>query len=486
MSSIKTIRIFFCAILLVLGSVLLFNRTGFSAANTVHVIDLDDATINPVTAEYIMEAIDRAAAAEAQCLVIRLDTPGGLLSSTRTIVKKMLSAKIPVVVYIAPAGARAGSAGVFLTYASHVAAMAPSTNIGAAHPVQMGQKEEQRNTWQDFKEAFFPGKESEESPQDSEEKKEETSSRKSAPVEKEEQEEDIGVMEGKILNDTIAFIKAIAKERNRNVEWAVASVTESESITAAEALEKNVVEIIAADTEDLLRQLNGRVVTVGERDVTLSTADADVVPVPMDLRQKILNILANPNIAYIFMILGFYGLLYEVTHPGFGVPGIMGLIFLILAFYAMQMLPTNYAGVALIALSVVLFITEAYVPGLGLLTLGGIVAMVLGSILLFDSPSSTMRVSYGLIIPLTGTTALITIFLVRLVLKTHKLKALTGQKGLIGETGVVREPINHAKEGKVFVHGELWNAVADEDITEGEKVEVTDIQGMLIRVRKSS
>lgn len=453
------------------------NNTGFTQASMVHVIDLDDATINPVTAEYIMEAIDRAAAEEAECLVIRLDTPGGLLSSTRTIVKKILSAEVPVVVYIAPAGARAGSAGVFLTYASHVAAMAPSTNIGAAHPVQMGQKEERRNTWQDFKEAFFPGKESEE--------KEATPEKEAAPEET-EQKEDIGVMEGKILKDTIAFIRAIAKERNRNVEWAVASVIESESITAEEALEKNVVEIIAADIDDLLQQLDGRSVEVAGREVTLSTAKADVIPVPMDLRQKILNILANPNIAYIFMILGFYGLLYEVTHPGIGVPGVMGLIFLILAFYAMQMLPTNYAGVALIALSVVLFITEAYVPGLGLLTLGGIIAMVLGSILLFDSPTSTMRVSYGLILPLTGTTALITIFLVRLVLKTHKLTAMTGQKGLVGEKGVVRMTIKKGKEGKVFVHGELWNAVADEDVKEGEKVEVVDIQDMTIKVRKSN
>jgi len=454
--------------------------------NFVYSIELDDATINPVTAKYITKAIDAAYASGAQCLILKLDTPGGLLTSTRTIVKKILSAKVPVVVYIYPSGSRAGSAGVFITYASHVAAMSPSTNIGAAHPVQMGQKKQKEDLWdglgriiKDVQDKKDEQKKSGDIKIDDVSKK---ITEKKDEVEKIEPDKD--PMSSKILQDTVAFIKAIAKLRGRNIDWAVKSVTKSSSITENEAKELGVIEIIAKDTDELLSKLDGRVIKVEEKQIILATKNATIHPIEMDFREKFFNILANPNIAYILMILGFYGLLYEITHPGIGVPGVMGTIFLILAFFSMQTLPTNYAGLALIILAIILFIAEANVPGFGLLTLGGVVCMILGSMLLFDSPVPMMRVSLSLILSFSLTTAAITLFLVRAVITAHRAKVLSGKKGLIGEKGEAKTQLSAKKEGKVYVHGELWNAIADEEIKKGEKVIVEEIEGMLIKVKK--
>ncbi|MDP2654266.1 MAG: nodulation protein NfeD [Candidatus Omnitrophota bacterium] len=481
-----------CAISLVLlcaGS----HLAALPSSPVVHVIELNDDTINPVTAEYISRSIDQAEEEGAQCLVIKLDTPGGLLNSTRTIVKKILSARIPVVVYIAPDGSRAGSAGVFITYASHIAAMSPSTNIGAAHPVQIGeQKKEQKddNYWDGLKELLKTMNEKNEEREKTAGDKAEGKQAKKEDSAKEQQKEEPEIeadpdpMSSKILQDTVAFVKSLAEERDRNVEWAIKSVTKSSSITASEALELKVVEIIARDETDLLNQLDGRSVKVADKDLVLRTKDAPVKRIPMTFRQKFFNVLANPNIAYIFMILGFYGLLYEVTHPGFGAPGILGFIFLVLAFYSMQALPTNYAAVALIILGLVLLVAEAFVPGFGLLTLAGVGCMILGSMLLFDSSLPMMKVSKGLIFSLTLTTALITTFLVQATIRAHSRKIKGGREGLIGEKGEARTLIGTEQEGRVFVHGELWNAVSDESIPAGEKVTVTAVEGLTVKVKK--
>jgi len=493
-----------------------------SDSPVVFTIQLDDATINPVTAEYILKTIAQAEEQNAQALIIELDTPGGLLSSTRTIVKGILAAEVPVVVYIYPSGSRAGSAGVFITYASHIAAMAQSTNIGAAHPVEFGQErgprkdkdddlKELRKLIQDLKEKRGkPSKESQEpkesresqnapktleskkkSPKQSslqkQEEKKEDALKEESPAEspetpESESEED--PLSAKILNDTVAFIRALAQLRHRNVEWAVESVTKSSSITETEALEKGVIEIVAKDQKDLLEKLDGRTVEIKGQSVRLQTKDAVVKRIDMDFRQSFLNILANPNIAYLFLMLGFYGLLYEITHPGFGIPGVVGIVLLILAFFSMQMLPTNYAGVALIILAISLFIAEAKVAGVGFLAAGGVVSMILGSLLLFDSSLPAMRVSFSLIMGLTAATAGITIFLVRAVILTHKRKVLGGQEGLVGEEGRAVSEITSKKEGKVFVHGELWNAYADEPVRKDEKIRVLEVQGMLLKVRR--
>jgi len=361
-------------------SLFLFPGNSLAQAPQVDLIRIQDDTINPITAEYIVDAIAQAEKNGSEILIIELDTPGGLLSSTRIIVKSILASKVPVVVYVAPSGARAGSAGVFITYAGHVAAMAPSTNIGAAHPVSLGGG--RRSLWdslRDLIDHFVSRKE------DGKEKKV-TEEKEASP------------MESKVLQDTVAFIKALAQERGRNVHWAEQSVTQSKSITETEALKMDVIDLIAADPEDLLRQLDGRTVSLPDGEKTLKTKQADIHAVEMNFRQRFLNVLANPNFAYILLMLGFYGLLFEVTHPGIGVPGVLGAIFIILAFFSLQILPTNYAGLALIALALVLFVAEAFIPGLGLPTLGGIVCMFLGSMLLFDSPYEVMRVSWTLIL----------------------------------------------------------------------------------------
>ncbi len=444
---------------------------GLAWAEEAHLIQIDGQSINPVTADYIIQAIDRAEEAQALCLVIELDTPGGLLSSTRLIVKRMLAARIPLVVYIAPQGSRAGSAGVFISYASHLLAMAPSTNIGAAHPVEMGGQ--RRPGW------LEKGK-------DALRKK---GDKKNWTIRGQDQEEpkpeEAGdVVAGKILEDTVAFIKGIAAERGRNAEWAESAVRQSVSISSDEALEQGVIDFIAKDRAALMEQLDGRGVDLGGRTVTLRTQQVPLQVIQMDFRQRILNVLADPNIAYLLLMLGFYGLLFEVTHPGIGVPGVAGAIFLILAFFGMQMLPTNYAGLALMLLGGTLFIAEVMVPGIGLLTLGGLTCMVLGSFILFDAPQELVQVSRSLIFAFSGATAVITLFLIQAALASRQRKKVGGPEGLVGEMGIARTALTSGKEGKVFVHGELWNAVSEAQIRKGQKVRIVELDGMVLKVKK--
>lgn len=467
----------------------LFGFTPATARNLdVRVITLEDKTINPVTAEYIINAIDQAQADGSQCLIIELDTPGGLLNSTRSIVKRMLTAEIPVVVFISPAGSRAGSAGVFITYAGHVAAMAPSTNIGAAHPVQMGADHpapKDDRDWQELKDILKnlrdsrkPSGKEDPAPTGKAEETPETD-----PVE-DSVRDDATPMASKILNDTVAFIRAIARERGRNAEWAIRSVVKSESITNSEALEKGVVEIIARDLPDLLVQLNGREVTVKGEAVILKTLDAPVTRVEMDARQKFFNILADPNIAYFLLILGFYGLLFEITHPGIGVPGVLGAIFLILALYSMQTLPTNYAGLALMSLGLVLLVAEAYAPGFGLLTLGGMVCLALGSMLLFESVDPVMRVSRGLIFGVTASFGGIMILLAGFLLRNRRRQAMGGKEGMVGLKGRAQTALNPGTTGQVFVHGEIWSANTAEPVSVGEPVVVESVDGLTLKVKR--
>ena len=464
--------------LLFISFVLFFLSPLSAFSNEVYVIQLDGDTINPVTAKYIVNSIEKAEKENAQCLIIELDTPGGLLESTRMIVKKMLTSKVPLVVYIAPNGSHAGSAGVFITYASHIAAMAPSTNIGAAHPIELGKEDSKENgNWKELKEILKDFKS-----QDKKEQKEEVKeNKKDEPL---ADKEDLGILENKILQDTTAFIRAIAKERNRNVEWAVESVSKSSSITAQEALEKKVVELIAKNREDLLNQLDGKSVLIDDTAIILKTKDASIKEIEMTPSQKFFNVLANPNIAYILLILGFYGIFFELLHPGSAVPGVLGAIFLILAFYSMQTLPTNYAGLALFILGLILFIAEAFTPGFGLLALGGLTCTFLGSMLLFESADPLFRVSpaiiWGMLIPM----GLILFLFVPLILKSRHRKVLGGKEGLVGEKGTAQLDFGMDRQGKIYVHGEIWNAVSDEQIKKGEKVTVLEIEGLTLKVKK--
>jgi membrane-bound serine protease (ClpP class) len=441
-----------------------------SEAAHVNVIELDNQIISPVTQQYIVEAIERSESDGSACLVIKLDTPGGLLESTRAIVKRMMNAKIPIVVYVAPSGSRAGSAGVFITLAAHVAAMAPSTNIGAAHPVNVGGgggpvkkliKRVKR----------FAEDESKSKKSDQKKIEEET-------IEEEERDP----MAEKIINDTVAWIATIARAHGRNEEWAKKAVTESFSVTETEALKERVVDLIATDIEDLLVQIDGRTLEVAGASVELHTANVSVVNLPMSKRQEFLAIITNPNIAYLLMMLGTLGLIFEFTHPGIGFPGIAGLICILLALYAFQALPINYVAVALVVLGLVLLIAEIKVVSHGLLGLGGVISLTLGSLMLVESPDPNLRVSLNVIIPTVLTLAAIILFVVQRALSAQHQRIHTGVQGLLGEVGVASTDID--PDGKVFVHGELWNASSQRPIRKGEKIRIIRVEGLQLLVER--
>lgn len=436
--------------------------------NMVYRVALADDIINPVSAEYIQTAIKKAEADGATALVIELDTPGGLLTSTRAIVRDIMNAKVPIVVYVAPRGARAGSAGVFITLAANVAAMAPSTNIGAAHPVELQDRRSSSDAFEELLERLF--------------RKEEGKEKKGAEKKVKPPEPP---MEQKILNDTKAWAEAIARARGRNTAWAVKAVEESVSVTDDEARRLGIIDLIADDTAGLMAGLDGLTVRMPGGEVTLKTSGASIVDIPKTFRLRWLSVLAHPNIAYILLMLGFYGLLFEFTHPGVAFPGIAGAICLILAFFGLQVLPTNYAGVALIVLAIGMFIAEVKVASYGLLTIGGVVSLFLGSLILFPSPYEFMRVSLPIVLAFTLSTLAIATFLAFIVVRARRRRVATGAEGLVGETGEVRSW--EGRRGKVFVHGELWDAESDvkSDVAfqRGTEVKVIAVEGMTLRIQ---
>ncbi|PYM89860.1 MAG: serine protease [Candidatus Rokuibacteriota bacterium] len=396
-----------------------------------------DGVINPVTMRLVELAIDRAQAQRSQALIIELDTPGGLERSMRGIVQRMLNAELPVIVYVAPTGARAASAGVFITMAAHVAAMAPATNIGAAHPVAL-----------------------------------------SGGVDKESMK--------KIENDAAAFIRTVALERGRNADWAEKAVRQSVSITEREAVQLKVVDLIAASVPELLDKIDGRTVKTIKGPRTLATRGAPVKPIEVGFRDRVLNVITDPNVAYILMMLGTIGLLAELYNPGAIFPGVIGAISIILAFFAFQSLPINYAGLLLILLGLALLIAEIKFVSHGVLAIGGVVAMGLGSLMLFDAPeASGLRISWGVIIATVGTTAGLFLFVITAGVRAFARRPLLGVSGLVGETAVARGPL--APEGQVAVHGEIWRAVAEGgSVEDGAVVRVVDVQGLTLKVVKAS
>ncbi len=422
----------FISMLVLLAPFIIRGQTEKEPVYTIEV----DGIINPATAKFIVDSIDEATQQGAQCLIIQLDTPGGLMESMRIIVKKELASTIPIIVYVAPGGARAASAGVFVTMAANIAVMAPGTHIGAAHPVTLG------------------GGEAKESK----------------------------AMTEKIVNDTVAFIKNIAKARGRNADWAEKAVVKSVSITDEEAVKLNVVDFIAPDIPTLLAKIDGRVVKLDGVTRTLHTKGVQPRPIQMSWRDKLLEIISNPTIAYILLMLGIYGIFFELSSPGAILPGVVGGIFLILAFYALQMLPVNYAGLALILFAIILFIAEIKVVSHGLLAVGGVISLFLGSLMLFRSPVEYMRVSLSVIIPAVLVSAAFFIFAVTRAINARLRKPTTGTEGLMGEAGIASTPI--APEGKVAIHGEFWNATSDQNIEKGEKVQVIGVKNLKLNVKK--
>lgn len=395
-----------------------------------------DGSINPASAGFIKNAIQKASKNRSECIIIHLNTPGGLLKSTRVIVSDILESPVPVVVFVSPGGAHAGSAGVFVTMAGHIAAMAPSTNIGAAHPVSM------------------------QGGMDS-------------------------TMNDKTTNDAAAFIRAIAEKRKRNLKWAEEAVRKSVSITEEEALKNKVIDLVAQNERDLLLKINGRIVQVNSINKTLNTRKAKVKYLEMNFSERFLNTISDPNIAYILMMLGFYGILFELYSPGAIAPGVIGVICLILAFYAMHTLPVNYAGLAMILVAFILFILEVKITSYGVLGIGGVIALVLGSIMLIRAESALefIRISWGVIVPTTLLTAAFFLLIVGLAVKGQKLKATTGAEGIIGEVGEALATLQPS--GMVRVHGELWQAESvSGTIERGQKIIVKAIHNLTLQVDK--
>ena len=396
-----------------------------------------DGVISPVTVRIVTTALERARSEHAVALIIQLDTPGGLERSMRSIVQEILSSDVPVVVYVAPTGARAASAGVFITMAAPIAAMAPATNIGAAHPV-----------------AALGGS-----------------------FDKE--------MKTKVENDAAAFARTIAATRGRNVEWAEKAVRQSVSATEREAVRLHVVDLIADSTTDLLDKLDGRVVKTPTREVVLHTRGAAIQPIGIGFRDRVLNIITDPNVAYVLMMLGMLGLFFELSNPGVILPGVVGGISLILAFFAFQSLPISYAGLLLILFGVVLLIAEVKVTSHGVLAVGGVVAMLFGSLMLFDTPTAELRVSWWVILPTVGVTAAVFVVALAAGLRALARRPITGAAAMVGGTGVARSALDPA--GDVLVQGELWRAVADDGpIAVGETVRVTAVDGLTLKVVKAS
>ncbi|MFB3916582.1 MAG: nodulation protein NfeD [Terriglobales bacterium] len=392
-----------------------------------------NGVIHPIADEYIGRAIAEAERTNAQALLIELRTPGGLAEATRDIIQKILASKIPVIVYVAPSGSRAASAGFFILESADVAAMAPGTNTGAAHPVTIG-----------------GGKLDE-------------------------------VMKQKIENDSAALMRSVVSKRGRNVEVAESAVRESKSFTDQEALSNRLIDVVASSDRNLFEQLQGRTITLfnGEK-VTLSLVGQPEREFPMTLKQKILGYLMDPNIAFILLAIGALALYAEFNHPGAVVPGVVGFIFIVLAVFAFNLLPIRWAAVVLILTAFALFALEAKLGAHGVLAIGGIATMTLGALLLVDSPIPEMRVHLLTALAVSIPIGIITVFLVGLVIRARRSKVATGVQGLIGEIGVAQTPLT--PEGKIFVHGEIWNAVASAEVAAGEHVQVRSVEGLVLQV----
>lgn len=402
-----------------------------SAAN-VGFIEIKGA-VGPATASYIARAIEVAAKRNDVCLIIELDTPGGLLDSTKDIVQAFYRSPIPTVVYVAPSGANAGSAGTFITMAADIAAMAPNSSIGAAHPVQLA-----------------PG--GTEKPDDT--------------------------MKQKLENFASSYIEAIAEKRGRNAEWAKSAVVESASITSEKALELKVIDLIAKDVPDLLQQIDGRKIN----DKELKTSGATISKIPRAPREKLFQVLWRPEVMFILMLIAMYGIIGEVSNPGAILPGVAGAIALILFLYMATVLPISIAGIALIVLAVALFVIDVFAPSHGVLTAGGVVAFFLGAFMLFDRSEPAFRLSLGYIVPATVATALFFLFVVGAGLRAQRLPVRAGRETLLGKTTSAVARID-SQTGKVFVEGEYWNAVSDAPVEPGQTVEIVGVNGLTLKVK---
>ncbi len=416
---------------IILSAFFMFAAQLYAAEDVYRIII--GGVINPIATEYIENSIDQAEKTGAQLLIIELDTPGGLMESMHNIMKAIQNAEVPIAVYVSPSGSRAGSAGVYITYAAHIAAMAPSTNIGSAHPVFGGGENKMDSTTTD-------------------------------------------IMMDKVTNDAVAKIKAAAERHGRNAEWAEKAVRESANITEKEALELNVIDYVVPSVDSLLAVIDGKIIKLDNgTERTMHTKDASVITIEMTWRQRLFDTIINPNVAAVLMMIGMAGIMLELYSPGTIVPGVAGSICLILAWYAMDVLPLNYAGLFLIIFSVIMFLLEIKVPSYGVLTIGGVVSLTIGLVMLVDSPMPELQVSWQVIVSIVVLTTLFFVFALGFAIKAQKSKPTTGSEGLIGETGVVIKKLNPT--GTVQIHGEIWKAQSDKLIKKDCQVEVIEYDG---------
>jgi membrane-bound serine protease (ClpP class) len=446
---IANLLLIFFSYILISGINPAFSDSDVINTKRITLIEID-GTINPATVDYIRSGMESAKENSSEALIILLDTPGGLLTSTKEIVKALLNSPLPIIVYVYPSGATATSAGVFITLSANIAAMADGTSIGAAAPVLLG-----------------PG----------------GGGQKSKDEEKEKNGDDKKMSE-KIENFASSFIESIAEKRGRNVKWAIDAVRSSASITATEALKKDVIDLISPNLNDLINEIDGREVTLPTGKRILNTKGAMVDRVNMNAKQRLIDILSTPDIAFLLISLGSLGLFIEFYNPGLIFPGVAGAICLLLGLVSLQILPFNYAGLALLTLSILLFIAEVYVTSYGLLAIGGILSFILGALLLFDTPESDVRVGFNVVIAAALAIGLFFIFVAYNLVKSQRSAISLGFEGLMGEVGVAVTTIEN--KGKIFIHGEYWDAESDETIREGEKIKVVEkISGFKLRVKKA-